>query len=508
VPVPLSWLLAEPDLGLRQLAGSSDGVVLTWAHAIELNDPSPWLAGGELVLTTGLRLPRALVEQAAYVDRLAAAKVAALAFGVGVRFAEVPRGIIERCTQIGLPLLEVPLPTPFVAITQRVAHRLAQDQQDLLQRAVTFQQALTRRTLREGSRGLVAGLAKELSAPVALLDEHLRPLAVSSRARALVGGVTAALEQTASDRTLGATHRIEIDGRPVDLHSLAGRAAHRGWLVVALDAPGPHERLLVNHAVSLATLHLDRPRELEEARAQVGATVLALLLEHAPAEPAVVRHLHHLGFSANAAVRVLSIQTPRPMPDAARAAVATALSTAGMPNAIVRTPAGIVLLVPDRDVSGALGNVRAVASGVDAGPVSIGVSAAVGAERSAHALVQARNAARTARRERKPVEWFEALTLEAILDDEAVRDRVSALAGASLAPLLEAPSPHDRGLVATLAAFLDHNGSWESASRALGIHRHTLRNRIARVEELTGLSLDVAHHRVVLTLALATLPPT
>lgn len=508
MPVPLTWLLAEQDLGLRHVAGSAETASIVWAHAIELVDPSPWLAGGELVLTTGLRMPRATAEQAAYVDRLAKAGAAGLAFGTGVRFEEVPRGIVARSTEIGLPLLEVPLATPFIAVTQRVAHRLADDEQELLQRAVAFQQALTRRTLREGSAGLVSGLAKELTAPVALLDEHLRPLAVSSRARSLVGGVTTALQQAPAVRTVGATQRIEVDGRTVDLHALAGRTAHRGWLVVALEAPGPHERLLVNHAVSLATLHLDRPRELEEARAQVGATVLGLLLEHAPADPDVVRHLHHLGFSTSAPVRLLSIQAQRSVPDAARAAIATALTTAGVPNALMSTSAGLVLLVPDREVEGVLSRVQAVAAGANAGAVSIGVSAAVGAERCAHALVQARGAARTARRERKPVEWFDALTLEAILDDEAVRDRVRALSAASLAPLLEAESVHDRDLLPTLAAYLEHNGSWESASRALGVHRHTLRNRITRIEELTSLSLDVAHHRVVLTLALATLPPS
>jgi len=59
-------------------------------------------------------------------------------------------------------------------------------------------------------------------------------------------------------------------------------------------------------------------------------------------------------------------------------------------------------------------------------------------------------------------------------------------------------------LLRSLQVFLDHNGSWETAARALGVHRHTLRNRMSRVERLTGLSLDVAHHRVVLYLALAT----
>ena len=75
-----------------------------------------------------------------------------------------------------------------------------------------------------------------------------------------------------------------------------------------------------------------------------------------------------------------------------------------------------------------------------------------------------------------------------------------------LEPLLKDTAGQE--LLATLRAYLDHNGSWETAARALGVHRHTLRNRVGRIERLTGLSLDVAANRVVLTLALATLEAT
>ena len=54
MPVQLTWLLEQEDLALRLVCGSADGVEVEWAHAIELQDPSPWLGGGELVLTTGL----------------------------------------------------------------------------------------------------------------------------------------------------------------------------------------------------------------------------------------------------------------------------------------------------------------------------------------------------------------------------------------------------------------------------------------------------------------------
>ena len=53
-----------------------------------------------------------------------------------------------------------------------------------------------------------------------------------------------------------------------------------------------------------------------------------------------------------------------------------------------------------------------------------------------------------------------------------------------------------------LEAFIECNGQWERAARQLYCHRHTLRYRIRRVEELTGRSLDSARDRIDFWLAL------
>ncbi len=57
-------------------------------------------------------------------------------------------------------------------------------------------------------------------------------------------------------------------------------------------------------------------------------------------------------------------------------------------------------------------------------------------------------------------------------------------------------------LLHSLRVFLAENGSWEAASSQLGIHRHTLRSRIQKVEDLTGMSMSSAEDRVQLWLAI------
>jgi purine catabolism regulator len=71
-----------------------------------------------------------------------------------------------------------------------------------------------------------------------------------------------------------------------------------------------------------------------------------------------------------------------------------------------------------------------------------------------------------------------------------------------LAPL-DAYDREQRGeLVPSLLAFLQHNARWEAASAALYVHRHTLRYRMRKVEELTGRDLSNPFDRMEFWLAL------
>ena len=57
-------------------------------------------------------------------------------------------------------------------------------------------------------------------------------------------------------------------------------------------------------------------------------------------------------------------------------------------------------------------------------------------------------------------------------------------------------------LMRSLEAFIEENGQWERAAKRLFCHRHTLRYRIRRVEELTGRDLASARDRIEFWLAL------
>jgi purine catabolism regulator len=88
--------------------------------------------------------------------------------------------------------------------------------------------------------------------------------------------------------------------------------------------------------------------------------------------------------------------------------------------------------------------------------------------------------------------------LLSLQDDEALRLFCDSI----LAPIEQGEGTYGGELMRSLEAFIECNGQWERAARQLYCHRHTLRYRIRRVEELTGRSLDSARDRIDFWLAL------
>ena len=88
--------------------------------------------------------------------------------------------------------------------------------------------------------------------------------------------------------------------------------------------------------------------------------------------------------------------------------------------------------------------------------------------------------------------------LLSLQDDEALRLFCDSILGP-----IEAGEGHYGGeLMRSLEAFIEENGQWERAAKRLYCHRHTLRYRIRRVEELTGRNLSSARDRIEFWLAL------
>src|SRR5687767_7779861 len=159
------------ELGLELAAGeASADREIRWVHISELRDPTQWLSGGELLLTTGIQLDSA-AHQREYVRLLTESRVAGLGFGTGFDHAKLPQALVEEAEKLGFPVFEVPYAMPFIAITEAAANRLVNEHYDVLSRGLAVNERLERLVLEGGGLEQIAReIASAVGGSSAVLD--------------------------------------------------------------------------------------------------------------------------------------------------------------------------------------------------------------------------------------------------------------------------------------------------------------------------------------------------
>ncbi|MFJ2741282.1 PucR family transcriptional regulator [Streptomyces sp. NPDC087440] len=523
MPPTLASLVHHSALKLVVRAGEDRlETPVRWAHVSELADPVPYMEGGELLLITAMKLdaedPEAMRR---YVRRLVGAGVVGIGFAVGVSYDDIPQALLVAAKEEGLPLLEVPRRTPFLAISKAVSAAIAADQYRAVTAGFEAQRELTRAAL-TGPGELVARLAAHVSGWAAVYDASGALVAVapewaSKRAARLVPDVERLRDRPAPASAVVAGAG---DGSPgedrVELQTLgAGRRA-RGTLAVGTGAPlGTAERYAVHSAIALLTLTSERTRALQAAETRLGAAVLRMLLAGEPDHArAVAGDLY--GGLLDAPFRLLIAEAAAEGTDAGESlqalvdALESAAARAGEVILVVPDGGRVVILAADGGESvAACAAHMAVRRGEAARPmepaeaddVVVGLSAPAGPIAAATAFKQAEQALSVARRRGRTLVEHEELATGSVLPllaDDAVR----AFADGMLRALRDHDATGRGDLVASLRAWLSRHGQWDAAAAQLGVHRHTLRYRMRRVEEILGRSLDDPDVRMELWLAL------
>ncbi|WP_159940740.1 MULTISPECIES: PucR family transcriptional regulator [unclassified Nocardiopsis] len=476
MPPTLGALTRTPGLRLRPLTGQDrlDRRV-EWVAVSELEDPTPYLAGGELLLTTGVRWASGVPDLRDYARRLAGRRVAGLGFAVGVVLEQTPPELREAAAECGLTLLEVARETPFIAIGKEVSRLLAKEEYEGLTRAFAAQRGLTRAAL-TGAPAIVDRLSRDLGAWVLLLSadgaaRHAAPAPAAARA----AGLERELERL---REAGprASASLTSGGEQVSVQPLSTGRQVRGFLAVGAGGRlGAEERTLVNAAVSLLSLELERTAH--DLTSRISEGVLTALLAGAldPEHPGAGRLRQSL---PGAPVVV---------------AVADGVGAAHPPEGVLVTEhEGRALLLAPAG-TGAIGELLE-------GPV--GVSDPSAYAQLPAALSQAERALEAARGAGERLLRFG--DLPGGLLGLARTPAGSRLAEDMLAPLLEQRTSAE--LLASLRAYLAAAGRWDAASEALGVHRHTLRYRMRRIRDLLPGDLDDPDYRAELWIALRVLP--
>lgn len=463
--------VAGRKLSARQLSG---------VHISELEDPTPYLDGGELLLTTGMPLGGNEATTGAYVSRLQARGIHALGIGLGPWLEEVPAYLTDACRDAGIDLLTVPDGVPFQSVSRAFWGLTARSGQADLMSSLGTQTALAQAAIRQdASHAVVRGIAQALGGWAAYLPADQGPeLYWPASAKASLPVLHA---ETSRLHRAGA-HSVatfEIHGQPVVEYPIASGDRIHGFLAIgpgrALTAA---DRQVILTVCTLLAIKARQREVVSSTTATLGAVAAKLLLR-GQAEAARIL-AEDVGLrELPSRVRLLGLRT-QPGDDA-ELLVRTASSLRreeGLPplgasatDCLLRyeEPGVLFLVLPAGGVDPvAEGGYRVQyipegLAGALSEPISLAeVSQALPTVRQALRQAPAGSLVGTGGRDEAPAQaWVK------ILSDYSRAD-----------------------LVGTVTQYLRHRGHWENVSRDLGVHRNSVRHRIGIAQSLLGVDLD------------------
>ncbi|MBH0130293.1 PucR family transcriptional regulator [Salinibacterium sp. NK8237] len=519
MPTPLADVIATERLALRPLtAVDTFERTVTWVHNSDLDDPTPFVTEGQLLLTTGRQFvdnadPDAVPDFDSYVARLTSAGVAAIGFGTEVITHGVPAGLVAACSAAGLPLFEVPYRIPFIAISRLVADNEAEQARAGFDRALAAQNDIASAAVGKGRLPAAAARAAEhLDCGVWIFDADGELVSDSSESQrgAKAGRAPASRPADAAPASRPADAAPAIRSSVTTLLGRARRAR------VVEQLPGEHRvvQTLGPSGRLCGAIAWSRDTEFGALDNSV-MTVLAALAEVSLEQTENLRVGHRAILeqlfqllkdgrvdSVRRAVQVAGIDLPAE--HFAVAALELSQTTASVRDVLERRAAraestffavadGRHLLVLI-DAS----QLRAEKRFFAANELTVGLSAVLGWSELNVAITQAVRSLEAA--PAGTITEFDSLVGESffgLLASSSVAD----IAHARLASVIE--SADGLALLRAAQVWLRHNGQWDPAARELGIHRHGLKSRMQRLADLTNLSLDTFQGRAELWAMLA-----
>jgi PucR family transcriptional regulator, purine catabolism regulatory protein len=454
-------------LGIEQLemslvgGAAGSGRPVRWAHISELDDPTPWLFGGELLLTTGRPLSG---DAAGFVERLASSGLSALGLGLGFGHERMPEAAVEAAERLGFPVFTIPYDVPFIAITEAVFTAITGDRV---------------RTLEQITELMLDGLEMD-----ALLGEMGR-----------IAGSKLCLRD-ADGRTIAQTGELSADGAGVLALPVVTGGGVAGELLALPGGRG--DRQLLHHLQTVLAVELMKRQAVSAAERRLVGDLVEAILAGEVSRSELRRKAPAFGLDGQ---RPLAFTLLRPAHRGSRALAELAEHAGELGPAAVRD-GGVAVLIEAVDDDGAEAAARRLLSETGAGSVGVGRVRSDPAE-----LRRSYDEALYAVEARPPNGHAEVATfrdlgsVQLLLSLQGDR-AVELFCDSTLGQLVAHDDAHGSALIESLRAYIEANGRWAEAATELSVHRHTLRYRIRKIEELTGRDLSSAGDRLELWLAL------
>lgn len=481
--VTLGQLWARQELALDVVVDSPHSRLedVTIVHSSELPAVDEWLAGGEVLLTIGVGQDLSGDGVGDYVGRLKRAGVHALGIGLGsaLPWQELPPKLIEQARAQELALFGVPEPVPFVAVVDAFTRMREEETTRELTRASSAGRRFATDLAHQGPAALVDDLARTLAAAVHFVSPTGRGLTgADAKTQVRHELILEALKPSMAPRLLRTEAGI-VEAVPV------GDEQVRAWILAPAEATGNTRTraLLLSTAAALLSLSITEapPRRLESP------------LFTTPLTPAQARTewVQETGLAPVSRVKFTVFGNVRGEDPE------TLMGDLGPGTLLVRAGAMLGVIEAgrqdaDRIYRGASGLAAVQVSMVDR------VAEVTGLSKLSTKMIPLSQVhhAWTVWRTQHETASSDVRALLSSIDEAAAQRFVDRVLGALLA------SRDEQDLLLTLRSFIATGGVRDAIATELGIHRHTVRARMAKIETLLGRDFSRAESVQAVALAL------
>lgn len=503
----VSTLLADAALELTLLTPGPPGALdreVLWLHNTELPDPSPYIRPTELVLTNGLWLDT--VDATTFVDALARARANGLIFGLTAQNPTAPKPLVSACVRAEMLLVSVSITVPFTAITEAAARIQGAARQSALTGLVRRGNALATSIARgDGAEGVLEVLRRDHDLPLLVVDRLGRRLAGNAEPEA---------DRAAAEALSRHPPPLEVDlpgtGR-ASVYLVEGAMGDVDAGLFCLEQLADltdTEREAIDQAARFLSLEVTKQQALQAIESRFSSELLEMILSGTARTDDVRDRLRAFGIdpSAPLAVITLVVGDGPVRPAGSTDDVESFFTARGIPAVVVAGSQDTVAVFPwptpveelvamCHQLVEAMAGVRTV---IGIGSVALNSTVLreplIGSREVCHVLSRRATGSR--------VGTFADVGTHRMLLGLHDRTLLRRFADDILGPLRTHDEHNRTELERTLRAFLGNDGHWSTTAAELFVHVNTLRNRVARISELTGRDVTRLEDRVDLFLAL------
>ena len=516
---------------------------IVWVTVIEVLDEIHLLQKGEFLITTAFGLadiPRLIDE---LIPRLAQRNLAGLAIQTGYYLDEIPGSIIRQCDQYDFPLIELPKPLKFSELTMAITKRIINRQMEMLEYARQIHDRLTQVILQnKGLPQIAIVLAELLAAPVRILDAHYNLLAAARLAETddnlqpeNVQAEYLALKQhqlLCPEQNLIAIASSVLPESPDQfLYPLVVGQEVYGYLSVLSSKPilAEMEKTAIASAATISTLEILKEKAVWETEERVKGDFIDDLLENAIITDTVLRRrANYLGFNLekNFAIMILqfsNLNTNQSISEAhfqetkqrMFALVRFSLHTYQKQALLKYKNNKLTILIQvDRDAApdGGKEELTQIATALRKMiAAETAITAAIGIGRAYKQLADMAKSYREAEqvlaigdrlRSKDFVLFYEALGPYILFAGTANEAELLTFYTNTVSTVIAYDTQHNSELIPTLEAFIRCNTGLKETAAELFIHRHTLKYRLGRIREISGLDPENTRDQFQLQLGL------